>query len=187
MQDDVSSDCSPSTSSLPLSNFRPGDTSTIFNHSPPKPTRPFIHPTISRLRSVVPQQQSKRLSSVSSLPNASPSPSHFSAISRASSVSNLPAHFASQEEPHALSREVFRWAVLRDISQQIYLRKASSVLGSFHGLPTALSANGFICIGTDRGRVLVFDFKQQLKCVCGVDDACEFTVILHWDQVNSSC
>ncbi|KAF8478275.1 Golgi CORVET complex core vacuolar protein 8-domain-containing protein [Gautieria morchelliformis] len=168
---EVSSDRSPSTSSAPFSTFRPGDTSTIFNGSPSKAARPFIHPTISRLRSVVPSQQNKRFSSVSSFPDVSVSPSHFSAISRASSISNLPAHFEAYKESHESPREVFRWAVLRDIGQQIYFPKASSILGSFHGLPTALSANGLICIGTDRGRVLVFDFKQQLKCVCGVDDA----------------
>jgi vacuolar protein sorting-associated protein 8 len=84
------------------------------------------------------------------------------------------------------TREVFRWAILQDIGKHIYLQKASSVLGSFHGSPTALSANGLICIGTDQGRVLVFDFKQQLKCVCGVDDACELTVILRKRVVNSS-
>jgi vacuolar protein sorting-associated protein 8 len=110
---------------------------------------------------------------VSSFPDVSVSPSHFSAISRASSISNLPNHDGAYKESQNSSREAFRWAVLREIGQQIYFPKANSVLGSFHGLPTALSANGLICIGTDRGRVLVFDFKQQLKCVCGVDDARE--------------
>ena len=30
-----------------------------------------------------------------------------------------------------------------------------------------LAANGLICVGMDNGRILVFDFKQTLKCVCG--------------------
>ena len=89
--------------------------------------------------------------------------------------------------PHESPREVFRWAVLRDIGQHIYLRKATSVLGAFHGSPTVLSANGLICIGTDRGCVLVFDFKQQLKCVCGIDDACELIVILCIHLSNFPC
>ncbi|EGN99739.1 hypothetical protein SERLA73DRAFT_88352 [Serpula lacrymans var. lacrymans S7.3] len=32
-----------------------------------------------------------------------------------------------------------------------------------------LSANGLICVGTDMGRIYVFDFKQTLKCICGQD------------------
>lgn len=95
-------------------------------------------------------------------------------MSRSSSISNL----VVASEPHQTSREVFRWMVLRDIGQQIYSRKATSILGSFYGSPTTLSADSLICIGTDRGHVLVFDFRQQLKCVCGIDDACELTLIL---------
>jgi len=35
------------------------------------------------------------------------------------------------------------------------------------GAPTVMAANGLICIGTESGRVLVFDFKQTLRCICG--------------------
>ncbi|KAG1813729.1 Golgi CORVET complex core vacuolar protein 8-domain-containing protein [Suillus variegatus] len=46
--------------------------------------------------------------------------------------------------------------------------KASSVLGDIiAGAPMVLAANGFICVGTDKGRIFVFDFKQSLKCICG--------------------
>ncbi|KAF8578041.1 hypothetical protein K439DRAFT_1639240 [Ramaria rubella] len=172
---DIPSPDSQSTLSLPFSNFDPGETSTVVHGSPskPKPGKPFVHPNVSRLRSFVPQQQNRHTSSGSSFANASPSPSHFSAISRTSSLSNLQSHPEPPEKPREPAREVFRWTVLRDIGQQIYIRKATSILGSFHGVPTVLSANGLICIGTDRGRALVFDFKQQLKCVCGVNDASE--------------
>lgn len=71
------------------------------------------------------------------------------------------------------SREVFKWAPLRNISQHLYttkLPKASSVLGvSPLGSPTVLVANGLICVGTDEGRICVYDFKQTFKCVCGSD------------------
>jgi hypothetical protein len=30
-----------------------------------------------------------------------------------------------------------------------------------------MAANGLICIGTESGRILVFDFKQTLRCICG--------------------
>ncbi|KAG2146389.1 Golgi CORVET complex core vacuolar protein 8-domain-containing protein [Suillus bovinus] len=34
-----------------------------------------------------------------------------------------------------------------------------------------LAANGFICVGTDKGRILVFDFTQSLKCICGSESS----------------
>lgn len=74
-------------------------------------------------------------------------------------------------------REVLRWTQLRVIGEHIYAgqaSKASAFLGAqSSGSPTVLAANGLICIGTDTGRVLVFDFKQTLKCVCGIDSSGE--------------
>ena len=166
---------SSSTTSLSSSNFIPGAVSTIINDFAAKPGRPFIHPTISRLRSFVPPQHHQPMASISGFPNSSPSPSHFSTISRVSSLSNFGNNSRFRDEPQEATWESFRWAILRDVGQQIYLHKAAAILGSFHGSPTVLSANGLICIGTDRGRVLVFDFKQQLKCVCGPDDSCKTT------------
>lgn len=44
------------------------------------------------------------------------------------------------------------------------------MLGSLAlGSPMVLAANGLVCIGTDSGRIFVFDFKQTLKCICGND------------------
>ena len=66
---------------------------------------------------------------------------------------------------------MFRWTQLRSLANHIFARppqKAQAVLGAAAvGTPTVLAANGLICVGTDNGRVLVFDFKQTLKCVCG--------------------
>ncbi|KAG2109217.1 hypothetical protein DEU56DRAFT_920375 [Suillus clintonianus] len=39
------------------------------------------------------------------------------------------------------------------------------------GAPLVLTANGFICVGTDKGQIFVFDFKQTLKCICGSDSS----------------
>ncbi|KAI0775842.1 Golgi CORVET complex core vacuolar protein 8-domain-containing protein [Trametes elegans] len=142
-------------------------------------TRPYLHPSISRLRSVTPQPS--RVPSAASAAtlhshlheSVSAAPSHFSALSRSSSVTNLSAHVAHGEATSARSqpdREVLRWTQLRLIGEHIYAgtSKASSLLGAqSSGSPTVLAANGLICIGTDTGRVLVFDFKQNLKCVCG--------------------
>ena len=68
-------------------------------------------------------------------------------------------------------REVFRWTQLRNITEIVYgklsQQKVQALLGTPSlGSPTVLAANGMICIGTDIGRILVFDFKQNLKCVC---------------------
>lgn len=144
--------------------------------------RPFLHPGISRLRSGLPNGEQQRVTSMSSLGTArllgrdilSPSPSHFSSLSRTSSTSNLGGIYSpspqDEKEP-----EAFRWTVLRNISEQIYRKapdKASAVLGSLVlGSPTVLAANGLICVGTDSGRVFVFDFKQELKCICGNEES----------------
>jgi hypothetical protein len=73
------------------------------------------------------------------------------------------------------TREVFRWTQLRNITHHMYAPKAgkaSSILGPPSlGAPTVLAANGLICVGTDDGKICVYDFKQSLKCVCGNDVA----------------
>ncbi|KAJ7703147.1 Golgi CORVET complex core vacuolar protein 8-domain-containing protein [Mycena rosella] len=153
------------------------------NDSPSKLlARPFLHPNVSRLRSYTPGSRPVSSASIGSLGShffdASPAPSHFSAISRVSSFSNLHTP-SSSEAPtgprgSAAAREVFRWTQLRNITHHMYApkaAKASSLLGpSSLGSPTVLAANGLICIGTDNGTICVYDFKQSLKCVCGNSD-----------------
>lgn len=133
--------------------------------------KPFLHPSISRLRSVTPQ--SSRSTSAGSAANdhtevLSAAPSHFSALSKGS-ISAVSHN--SRGTVHEDDREVFRWTQLRHIGENIYGNhpmKALTVLGSqFVGSPTVLAANGLICVGTDMGKTLVFDFKQNLKCICG--------------------
>ncbi|KAF5386226.1 hypothetical protein D9615_002235 [Tricholomella constricta] len=177
----VLSDHAPSTSSLgpimPKPTGSPGPNGTF------KLARPFLHPNVSRLRSFTPQ--SSRLASNGSggsglasnpyLPDGtSPSPSHFSSISRMSSLSNL--NIDSSGDPKVghtpnSDRDVFKWTELRTISEHIYnplTQKLSSVLGApILGTPTVLVANGLICVGTDQGKICVYDFKQTLKCICG--------------------
>ncbi|KAJ7770202.1 Golgi CORVET complex core vacuolar protein 8-domain-containing protein [Mycena maculata] len=154
------------------------------NGSPSKLlARPFLHPNVSRLRSFTPGSRPVSSASIGTLGShffdASPAPSHFSAMSRMSSLSNL--HTPSSSEAlaghpaAAAAREVFRWTQLRNITHHMYAPKAgkaSSVLGPPSlGAPTVLAANGLICIGTDNGTICVYDFKQSLKCVCGNDAA----------------
>ncbi|KAF9241625.1 Golgi CORVET complex core vacuolar protein 8-domain-containing protein [Melanogaster broomeanus] len=46
--------------------------------------------------------------------------------------------------------------------------KAALLLGASNlGSPMVFAANGLICVGTDAGRIFVFDFKQTLLCICG--------------------
>ncbi|KAF9268920.1 lateendosome to vacuole transport-family protein [Marasmius fiardii PR-910] len=136
------------------------------------PARPFPHPTVSRLRSYTPQ--ASPVPSATSQSNIFPgtsSPSHFSSISRMSSVSNLNSNTSDSADGKFKHPEtdVFQWTELRNITHHVYSSystKVSSVLGAASGSPTVLSANGLICIGTDDGRICVYDFKQTLKCVC---------------------
>ncbi|KAH9929603.1 Golgi CORVET complex core vacuolar protein 8-domain-containing protein [Epithele typhae] len=155
------------------------DEAALGNGSPLRSpsSRPYLHPTISRLRSVTPQPS--RTSSAASgatlhshlHESASVVPSHFSALSRSSSITNLSANEASARDE--LVREILRWTQLRVVGEHIYAGqgpKTSALFGiQSSGSPTVMAANGLICVGTDSGRVLVFDFKQTLKCVCGSD------------------
>jgi hypothetical protein len=177
---DVLSDRSPSTSSIgPTTPQRIG--SPGVNGMSAKLARPFLHPTVSRLRSHTPQLASNGsdVTQRSQLhEGASPSPSHFSAMSRMSSMSNL--HTVSSDDQTAdpissSDREVFKWTELRNITQHVFaktLQKAYTVLGSpALSSPTVLAANGLVCIGTEAGKICVYDFRQTLKCICGDDSS----------------
>ena len=111
-------------------------------------------------------------------------PSHFSSISRSSSVTNIPGTGSQGGSPNAdtmharLSakpkREPFRWTALKNILIHVRTppnatpQKAAKVLGGFLSTetPTVMAANGLVCVGTNQGRVHIFDFKQQLRSTC---------------------
>jgi len=177
--DDIFSENSPSNSSsgplTPPSRMSSPDSKTSYF----KLARPFLHPAVSRLRSYTPQ--ASRISHDGSVASShshlfdgnSPSPSHFSSISRVSSVSHLQTTSSTKQDDASngeRSREVFRWTELQGIMPTIYTNlspKASNLLSiSSLGRPTVLAANGLICTGTDDGKVVVHDFKQTLICIC---------------------
>lgn len=160
------------------------------NEPSDRASSPFLHPTVSRLRSFTPQTSSSRVPSLANSGRTnsgvfdggamlSHSPSHLSALSSASSVHSgfVGPATAARLEPHdeqgeeEEERQVFRWTSLRNIGNYVFsqgAQKAASILGKpALGKPTVIAANGMICIGTDQGRVVVYDFKQNLKCVCG--------------------
>jgi len=176
---DVTSDGTPSTSSMHASSLLTPERMSSPTGMPSKLAKPFLHPTISRLRSY-PLQAAQISSSGSAgtrfsylFDGVSPSASHLSEFSRSSSPFNLNNSEPSPNGTIHSGREVFRWTKLRNVGHHIYAKtsaKASAVLGSLaFGSPMVMAANGLVCIGTDSGRIFVFDFKQTLKCICGSD------------------
>ncbi|KAG8213972.1 hypothetical protein J3R82DRAFT_10721 [Butyriboletus roseoflavus] len=150
-------------------------------HSPGDPLQSFLLPSVSRLRSFA--SWSPRNEVNHSLPAdisaaigfASP-PSRVSDISRSSTPAAATGAWMGCLK---VESEVFRWAVLQTAGNQLYGKrpsKAAIVLGASNlGSPTVLAANGLICVGTDAGRIFVFDFKQTLLGICG-NDASDSTV-----------
>jgi hypothetical protein len=45
--------------------------------------------------------------------------------------------------------------------------------------PTVLAANGYVCVGTSDGKILVYDFRQNLQCLCGQDLPGESLLIVY--------
>ena len=92
------------------------------------------------------------------------------------SIVGLPSvHEADGSKVNMAVLDAFRWTNLRVAGEYIFPRisgKAREVLGSLDvGYPTVIATNGFVCVGTDRGVVLVFDFQQRLKCICGNENS----------------
>ena len=147
---------------------------------------PFLHPTTSRLRSSLTQALSPPNSittSHSQLSNEhSPESSHLSALS-----SDRPNVIQPEESPAQTGREVFQWAPLNAISNLVYSPKASKALSAMGtanlGLPTVFAANGLICVGTETGFICVFDFAQNLKCLCGKDAVGEVVCLTFPDVI----
>lgn len=141
-----------------------------------KLAKPFLHPTVSRLRSYTPQS-SRVASNESSVTSHShvfdgTSPSLYS-ISRVSSISNPQLPLKGEEiqwNETYHDRKVFMWTELQTVTRLMFSKasqKASTVLGApLLGSPTTMVTNGLICIGTTEGKVVVHDFKQSLLCVC---------------------
>ncbi|KAF9227315.1 hypothetical protein BS17DRAFT_775267 [Gyrodon lividus] len=139
--------------------------------------QPFLHPNVSRLRSFIPTSPPVNAGNISLPVDLTAATGFASPLSRASDISRTSTPGAHQKG--ALNnylkaeREVFRWTVLQNSTNQLYAQrpsKAALLLGASNlGSPMVLAANGLICVGTDAGRIFVFDFKQTLLCICGND------------------
>ena len=176
------SSTSASLSSPPtMSSFLPNGARATSLSTPSKLSPSFLHPSTSRLRSYMTHASpvTSLTSAHSPLRGVSPVPSSFT-LSPGSSSSAPPLPDGAEKLDFAQAnghdpsdaREVFRWAQLHALGAHLPARhtsaKVQAMLGaSAVGAPTVMAANGLICIGTENGRVLVFDFKQTLKCICG--------------------
>ena len=179
------SSTSASLSSPPaMSSFLPNGVPATSFSTPSKHSSSFLHPSTSRLRSYM--THSSPVASVTSahspLRGVSPVPSSFTLSPGSSSSAHLPFPLPGASEkrdfPQANghdppdAREVFRWTQLHALGTHLPARhpsnKVQAMLGaSAVGAPMVMAANGLICIGTESGRILVFDFKQTLRCICG--------------------
>ncbi|KAF8134645.1 Golgi CORVET complex core vacuolar protein 8-domain-containing protein [Boletus edulis] len=143
------------------------------SRSPGAP-EPFLLPSVSRLRSYIPKSpRSEPSYSLSDIPTPLGFASTSSRISDISRSSTPGAGKGTWRGHLKVEREVFRWTVLHNVGNQLYGNrpsKAAIVLGASNlGSPTVLAANGLICVGTDVGRIFVFDFKQTPLAICGND------------------
>ncbi|KAH0827902.1 Golgi CORVET complex core vacuolar protein 8-domain-containing protein [Lanmaoa asiatica] len=144
-------------------------------HSPGDLPQPYLLPSVSRLRSFASSSPRNEVNhnlpaDISAAIGFASPPSRVSDISRSSTPGAGAAAWGSYLK---VEREVFRWTVLQNVGNQLCRKRPSKsaiVLGASNlGSPTVLAANGLICIGTDVGRIFVFDFKQTLLCICGND------------------
>ena len=132
------------------------------------------------------------------LPGASESASGsaFDNLSRRSSVTNILDLPSASELPTGTSisgasstgpeenvkppPRTVKWSPLKRISSRAFphtggtagaaaLSQAELIARSAMGQPTVMAVSGLIAIGTTRGWVLVFDFGQNLRCVCGTE------------------
>jgi hypothetical protein len=165
--------------------------------SPSFPRRPAsYHPQISRLRSISTQQRFVSGSSYSTAVENfnqvdSPGTSNFDLASRRSSASNLfdlppssdlvtpePSSPTSTSEAGRPSTETFKWSSLKRISSRIYppiskggvgFTPAGATAAGLMGVATVMAVSGIIAVGTSKGWVMVFDFGQNMRCVCGTE------------------
>ncbi|BGP48823.1 hypothetical protein JCM10450v2_004699 [Rhodotorula kratochvilovae] len=67
-----------------------------------------------------------------------------------------------------------KWSPLKRLSARVHPPAASSAAAelmaqSALGQPTVMAVSALVALGTNKGWVLVFDFAQNLRCVCGTE------------------
>lgn len=111
-----------------------------------------------------------RRSSVASHLHELPTPSDLLSTTSSQGPTSSTAHISS---------ETFKWSPLRRISTRIYppaalgggtgFTPAGATQAALMGHPTVIAVSGVIAVGTSKGWLMVFDFGQNLRCVCGTE------------------
>lgn len=183
------SDRSPSISS---SSYRNADQSGS-NLSPMRlkrqSTTPYVHPSISRLRSHMRSSSSNSQASLSGRPAHllhNRIPSHFSQISlaRSDSTSNMSSVLnpppASIPAPKS-EDPAFAFHPMRQLSAHLFSKRSGGRAAKQAeegpqialGKPTVMAVKGAIAVGTDNGYVAVYSFNQELRCILGTQATSE--------------
>lgn len=94
----------------------------------------------------------------------SPRPGYFQSHSRSSSVASI-LHLAELADDGTTPRprESVKWTPLRKLSSHLYSEAGKRAFGT----PTCFTVSGVLAIGTTKGLVLIFDYKQVCKCTLG--------------------
>lgn len=123
-----------------------------------------------------------KLSRVSSISNINDlNPTSLENPSTASNLFNGDENTASTSNKaiNKSSNNTFKWSPLRRISTRIYPPPPPSLSSNniTHNLgePTVLAVSGIIAIGTSKGWVQIFDFGQNLLCICGNESIGSFS------------
>ena len=175
-REDHRSNSSPSTVTSSRDDLRlsTGASPASYNRKP----NPYLHPSVSRLRS---HMRSSSLSSQHSLPSRqdhlthSRIPSHFSQMSfthsdsasvASDSRNPIPPIPATPQMP-IKSEPAFNFHPLRQLSAYLSLKQGGNQTVGKIGRPTVMDVRGMIAIGTEGGHVAIFSFNQDLQCVLG--------------------
>ncbi|KAK4054695.1 hypothetical protein OIO90_003507 [Microbotryomycetes sp. JL221] len=74
--------------------------------------------------------------------------------------------------------DIFKWSTLKRVSSKVYPAgsrgtvSVTTIGGTQSGMlgsPTVMSVSGIVAVGTSKGWAMVFDFNQNLRCVCGTE------------------
>jgi hypothetical protein len=149
------------------------------------------HPSTSSINSTSSSQAGRS----SQNPPPAPPSSHFSQLSRTTSSSTLhslnsSSHLSTKQSQPAStpsSADPIHYTTLKRISHFLYPSRSSAKLASLGamagaegrklkrgelGVPTVMSAEGMICVGTDKGWVGVWDFKGEMRGWYGNESIC---------------
>ncbi|GAA5929442.1 CORVET complex membrane-binding subunit VPS8 [Sporobolomyces koalae] len=136
--------------------------------------RPSIYPSPSTSAGFDNLSRRSSMTNVNALdlPSLSELPNGGTETSGPEAPSNGPPSTAS---PHQPAVKTIKWSPLKRISSRLSPPTTAGTgtglgvgIGS-QGSPTVMAVSGIIAIGTTKGWCLVFDFGQNLRCVCGTE------------------